>query len=35
VPVFASRFLEDLDHGAYLAMVQAYNDWLVSYCSIA
>ena len=36
VPIFASRFLEKIaDHDAYLAMVQAYNDWLASYCSIA
>ena len=36
VPVFASRFIEKIpDHDAYLAMVQAYNDWLASYCSIA
>ena len=36
VPVFASRFLEKIaDHDAYLAMVQAYNDWLADYCSIA
>jgi uncharacterized protein len=36
VPVFASRFLEKIpDHDAYLAMVQAYNDWLAEYCAIA
>jgi predicted TIM-barrel fold metal-dependent hydrolase len=36
VPVFASRFLEKIpDHDAYLAMVQAYNDWLADYSSIA
>ena len=36
VPVFASRFLEKIaDHDAYLAMVQAYNDWLADYCSVA
>ena len=36
VPVFASRFLEEIpDHDAYLAMVRAYNDWLVDYCDRA
>ncbi len=36
VPVFASRFLEKIpDRDAYLAMVQAYNDWLAAYCAIA
>ncbi len=36
VPVFASRFLEKIpDHDAYLAMVQAYNDWLADYCAVA
>jgi predicted TIM-barrel fold metal-dependent hydrolase len=35
-PVFASRFLEKIpEHDVYLAMVRAYNDWLVDYCSIA
>ncbi len=35
-PVFAVRFLEHIaDHGAYLAMVQAYNTWLADYMSIA
>jgi predicted TIM-barrel fold metal-dependent hydrolase len=35
-PVFASRFLEKIpEHDAYLAMVRAYNDWLVDYCSVA
>ena len=37
VPVFASRFLEKIpDRDAYLAMVQAYNDWLSDdYCALA
>ncbi len=36
MPIFASRFLEKIpQHDAYLAMVQAYNDWLAEYCSIA
>src|SRR5262249_62311218 len=35
-PGFASRFLEKIpEHDVYLAMVQAYNDWLVEYCSVA
>ena len=35
-PVFASRFLEKIpEHDIYLAMVRAYNDWLVDYCSVA
>ena len=35
-PIFASRFLEKIpDREVYLAMVRAYNDWLVDYCSIA
>ena len=35
-PVFASRFIEKIpDRDAYLAMVQAYNDWLADYCSVA
>src|SRR5689334_9109484 len=35
-PVFASRFLEKIsDRAVYLAMVHAYNDWLVEYCSVA
>src|SRR5687767_11026674 len=36
-PVFITRYIENIaDKDAYLAMVRAYNDWLVEdYCSVA
>jgi predicted TIM-barrel fold metal-dependent hydrolase len=35
-PVFASRFLEKIpERDVYLAMVRAYNDWLIEYCAVA
>ncbi len=35
-PVFASRFIESIaDRRVYVSMVQAYNDFLAEYCSIA
>ncbi len=35
-PVYASRFIENIaDRRVYLAIVQAYNDYLAEYCSVA
>lgn len=35
-PVFASRFIEAItDRRVYVALVQAYNDYLAEYCSAA
>ena len=35
-PVFASRFIEAIsDRRVYVALVQAYNDYLAEYCSVA
>jgi uncharacterized protein len=35
-PVFASRFIERIgDQRVYLALLQAYNDFVADYCSVA
>ena len=35
-PVFASRFIEAItDRRVYVSLVQAYNDYLAEYCSVA